>query len=72
MSDWVAVIAGLALFGLVWSDRKHVRQAWKKPARWWRLSENFDARAPSQPFNLVLGCVLGGAAVVFGIVGLLT
>lgn len=70
--DWVALIAGVALLGLVWSDRKNVRQAWRKPARWWRPSEGFDAQAPSQPFNLVAGCVLGVAAVVFGVIGLLT
>jgi hypothetical protein len=72
MSDWMILIVGLALLGLMWSDRKHVRQAWKQPARWWRPRENFDAQAPSQPFNFVLGCVLGAAAVVFGIVGLVT
>ena len=72
MSDWMILVVGLALLGLMWSDRKNVRQAWKEPARWWRPRENFDAQAPSQPFNFVLGCVLGVAAVVFGILGLVT
>jgi hypothetical protein len=72
MNDWVALIAGLALLGLTWSDRKNVRLAWKKPARWWRPREHWAARAPSQPLNLVLGCLLGGAAVVFGVLGLVT
>jgi hypothetical protein len=72
MNDWIVLIAGLALLGLTWSDRKNVRQAWKQPARWWRPREQWDARAPSQPLNLVLGTVLGGAAVVFGVLGLVT
>ena len=72
MRDWVVLIAGLGLLALVWSDRKHIRQAWRKPARWWRPSENFEAQAPSQPFNVLIGCVLGVAAVVFGVIGLLT
>jgi RsiW-degrading membrane proteinase PrsW (M82 family) len=72
MSDGLVLIVGLALLGLTWSDRKNVRQAWRKPARWWRLREYWDARAPSQPLNLVLGTVLGGAAVVFGVLGLVT
>jgi hypothetical protein len=72
MTSLALIAAGLVTIGLVISDRGEIRKNWRQPARWWRLSESFDARAPSQPGNIVLGIVLGAAAIIYGVVTLLT
>jgi hypothetical protein len=74
MPDWLPILLGVALLGLVWSDRRRIRNAWRRPARFWARDpvEGFGAQAPSQPLNLALGLVLGIAAIVYGVVGLIT
>jgi hypothetical protein len=72
--DWLAIVIGLALLGLVWSDRRGIGRAWRRPARFWSrdADEAFRSRAPSQPLNVVLGVTLGVAAIVYGVIGLIT
>lgn len=70
MADWVALLFGLALLSLVIWDRRNIAQAWRQPARWWSANEHMDSSAPSQPLNVVLGLLLGGGAVAYGVISL--
>jgi hypothetical protein len=74
MSGLFALVAGLVLLRLVWSERGNIKRDWKSPARFWifRSGEAFRSRSPSQPFNVVLGTVLGACAVVYGVITLVT
>jgi hypothetical protein len=75
MPDWVVLILGVLILALIFADRHRVRDAWRNPSRWyavWNFDETWDSRAPSQPLSVVLGIVLGVAAIVYGVVGILT
>ena len=64
--------AGLLLLYGVWSDRGNIRSAWKQPAAWWRRGEYLKSRDPAQPLQLVLGTGLGIAAVIYGVVSIVS
>jgi hypothetical protein len=68
MMGWIGIAAGALLLGIVLSDRGRIRHAWRAPARWWKPNEYMDSREPSQPLNVILGLVLGIAALAYGIV----
>jgi hypothetical protein len=70
MDGWIALLLGIALLGLVISDRGDIRGAWRHPSRWWSRdpAESMRSRVPSQPLNVFLGVVLGSAAVIYGLV----
>ena len=72
MTGLLLLLVGVALLWLVWWDRGKIRRDWKNPARWWsfRTGEYWRSRSPSQPLNVVLGTVLGLAAVVYGVIDL--
>jgi hypothetical protein len=72
--DWLAIVVGAAVLALVWTDRRDLGSAWRSPAKWWSrdAGESADSRSPAQPLNAVLGVVLGTAAIVYGIVALIT
>ena len=74
MDNWVGIAVGVALIGLVFSDRRDIKRDWHSPARWWsrKPGEYQASRSPSQPLNVVLGLLLGTAAVIWGLIGLLT
>jgi hypothetical protein len=74
VSSLFAIGAGIVLLWLVWSDRGNIKRDWKNPARFWaiRSEEAFWSRSPSQPFNVVIGTVLGAGAVIYGVVTLIT
>ena len=71
MADWAILLFGIALLGLVGWDARNIRAAWDRPARWWSATEYMDSRRPSQPLNLLLGLLLGLAAITYGLVALL-
>lgn len=74
MTGLLPLLVGVALLWLVWSDRRDIRRDWKNPAQWWsfKTGEYWRARAPSQPLNAVLGTALGLAAVVYGVIALVS
>lgn len=74
LPDWLVLALGVVILGMIYLDRREIATAWRRPASpWSRDSEEAArSRAPSQPLNLVLGLVLGVAAVVYGVVGLVT
>jgi uncharacterized membrane protein HdeD (DUF308 family) len=72
MHGWFAIVVGAALLALVFSDRSRIREAWGSPASWWRPSEYWASRSPSQPLNVAVGVVLGLAVVIYGVVSLLS
>jgi len=72
VTGWIGIAAGVLLLGLVLSDRNKIRQAWRAPARWWRPNEYIESREPSQPLNVILGLVLGIAALAFGVATLVS
>jgi hypothetical protein len=74
LPGWVGIVIGVAILALVLSDRGGIRAAWRNPARWWSREpgEYWRSRAPSQPLNVVLGLVLGTAAVVYGVLWLVS
>ncbi len=72
MPDWAGIVLGLAILALIFSDRRLIARSWNRPARFWRPNEMFEARAPSQPGNVVLGLILGVAAIAYGVYSLLT
>lgn len=73
MTDWAILLLGVGLLVLVALDRRGIGPAWRKPARWWSRDpvEGFASQAPSQPLNLLLGILLGCAAVAYGVSSLL-
>lgn len=71
MTGWIGVVCGLFLLGMVFSDRGKIRQARRSPARWWKPGEFTESRGPAQPGNVILGVVLGVAALVYGVVTLI-
>jgi hypothetical protein len=71
MPDWQGSCSESWSWAFVYSDRRFIRGAWQSPARFWRADE-FEARAPSQPGNLVAGVLLGVAAIAYGVVALVT
>jgi hypothetical protein len=71
VTGWIGIVVGLFLLGMVFSDRGKMRQAWRSPARWWKPAEVTDSREPAQPLNVILGLVLGAAALVYGVVTLI-
>jgi hypothetical protein len=71
MPDWAGIVLGVVVLAFVHSDRRFIRGAWQSPARFWRADE-FEARTPSQPGNLVAGVLLGVAAIAYGVVALVT
>lgn len=74
MPGWMALLLGIVVLWLVFDDRRDISAAWRSPARWWSRDpdEYFRSRAPSQPLNVVLGVTLGIAAVVYGLMTLIT
>jgi hypothetical protein len=72
MPDWFAIVIGVVLLALVFSDRSRIREAWSSPKSWWKPSEYWESRSPSQPLNVVLGVVLGVAAIIYGLASLLS
>jgi hypothetical protein len=74
MSGLFALGAGIVLLWLVWSERGSIRRDWANPARFWAIKsdEAVRSRAPSQPFNVVVGTLLGTAAVVYGVISLVS
>ena len=72
MPGWFAIVIGVALLALVLSDRSRIREAWRSPASWWKPSEYWESRSPSQPLNVVIGIMLGLAAIIYGVVSLLS
>jgi hypothetical protein len=75
MPDVVILLVGLVILALVFADRDRVREAWRRPARWYAFrnpEEVMEARSPAQPGNVLVGIILGAAAVIYGIVGLVT
>ena len=71
MPDWAGIILGVVILALVFSDRRDIGRAWRRPARFWRADEGFEARAPSQPGNALAGVILGLAAIAYGVYSLL-
>lgn len=73
MLGWMALLLGIVVLCLVFTDRRDISAAWRRPARWWSRNpdELFRSRAPSEPLNVVVGVMLGVAAVVYGIVTLI-
>jgi len=72
VTELLVLLAGVLLLWMVWSDRGDIERYWKNPARFWRADEYLRAGSPSQPLSVVLGTVLGGCAVVYGVVALVT
>lgn len=70
MPNWLILVIGLIILGLVVADFGAARNAWRSPSRWWRANEAMDSRKPAQPGNLLVGLLLGGAATIYGIVSL--
>ncbi|HEX6695733.1 MAG TPA: hypothetical protein VF080_03035, partial [Solirubrobacteraceae bacterium] len=74
VSDWLVLLLGLVLLGMVFSERHDVPRAWKRPSSWLTRDpqEAMRSRAPSQPLNAVLGVILGLGAVVYATIALVT
>ena len=74
MPDWLILAVGVTILAMIYSERRSIGPAWRKPARFWSRDsqEAWSSRGPAQPLNLVLGLVLGTAAVVYGVVALVT
>lgn len=74
MSDWLILILGIVILALVFDDRSDIRRNWSRPARFYsrNVAEGMEARSPSQPGNVLAGLLVGLAAVIYGLVSLLT
>jgi hypothetical protein len=74
MADLAILLVGLVVLALIWSERDEITTAWSAPSRWWSRDPQgaFRARAPAQPGNLIIGGILGVAAVIYGALALLT
>ena len=72
MFDWFAIVLGVGLLALVFSDRGNIGAAWRAPSRWWTRdpAEYVESRRPSQPLNVVLGIGLGVICIVYGVASL--
>lgn len=68
MTGWLGIVIGVFLLVMVFADRGSIRDSWRSPARWWVRREYQTSREPSQPLNVILGVVLGLAALIYGIV----
>lgn len=68
------LLLGVVVLWLVLSEWRGIAPAWRRPARWWSRDpeEYMRSRSPSEPLNVALGVVLGGAAVIYAIVSLIT
>lgn len=71
--DWLALVLGIVILWLVFSERRDIAWSWRHPARWWSRDpeEYMRSRSPSQPLNVLVGMALGVAAIVYGIVALI-
>lgn len=67
MPAWAGIILGIVILAFVFADRQLIGRAWRKPARFWRLDEAWESRAPSQPCNVAAGLILGLAAIAYGV-----
>ncbi len=74
LPDWLVLGLGLAILGMIFADRRLIRSAWRRPARWYSRDpdEYMRSRGPAQPLNVLVGLPLGIAAVLYGAIGLLT
>ena len=72
MTSVLILLLGVVMLWMLWSDRGGIKRDWRAPANSWRVDEAWRSRAPSQPALLVVGTPVAVAAVVYGVVSLVT
>ena len=74
MTDLIVLGLGLVMLWMIYADRGRIREQWDRPPTGsWNDPDTIERlNAPSHPSKLMFGLPLGIAAVIYGVVGLVT